>query len=406
MRPVTRPRPSSARLLLAALLAGAGAARVAAADPVPEPMALAAPHSAVLQPVPGVEVQYELLAPGSTTTPGPARVQGALDTGEGRLRSSVRIDPGAERHVGTVDTQWELPGRGPLRNLVLGDTYATGAGWSDPARLTGLRFGRAQALRAPLRVGDAPALPSLGFAGAGQGVNEAGQAPFDARRWLPAPAAPATAAAPVPGDATPLEAGKTDYEVELGRLRNGWDTPDRTYLSHYAAAAYRAGLGLGITAEARSEWTGLRSAHGLEVLKDIGAGARLQAVVAQSAAGAADGLRWGMGVVRNTDGLAWRLAFDTAERGYTTLTGGTEARSGLRAGATLPLGPRTSADVTLLRKMAWDAAEPETALDFATHVGLVRRMKLSFDVGLREGPQPGWRAGLSLSVPLDPRQAR
>jgi outer membrane usher protein FimD/PapC len=387
------------RLLIAALLAGAGVAPTWAADPVPAP--LAAPSSAVLQPVPGVEVQYDLLAPANGNTPGPARVAGSVATGEGRLRSSVRIDPTSERRVGSLDTSWETRAPGPLQTVVVGDTYASGAGWSQPARMTGLRFGRPLALRAPRGSDPAPAAAAPAFAASTQGLSEsATSALLDAKRWLPA--APAAAAAPVPGGPTSLAGGASDYEVEVGRLRNGWDSADRLYQSEYAAAAYRAGLGGGLTAEARSEWTDTRAARGLEVLQDVGAGASLQAVLAQSAGTqSGSGLRWGMGVVRNAEGATWSLAYDTAERGFTNLAGAIEPRAGMRAVASLPLGPRVSADVSYLRQLAWDAAAPDRAMSLATRLALTRQVKLSFDVSVREGIQAGWRAGLSLSVPLD-----
>jgi hypothetical protein len=108
-----------------------------------------------------------------------------------------------------------------------------------------------------------------------------------------------------------------------------------------------------------------------------------------------------MGVVRNAEGATWSLAYDTAERGFTNLAGAIEPRAGMRAVASLPLGPRVSADVSYLRQLAWDAAAPDRAMSLATRLALTRQVKLSFDVSVREGIQAGWRAGLSLSVPLD-----
>ena len=149
------------RLLRTAPLAGVVLARAALAqDPAPAPLTVTGASS--VWTAPGVELQYTQ-APGAEGKPGPALLRSVIDAGASRLRTDLRIDPNAaSRDFAGVDLSWE-PLAVPLRNLVLGDSYAKGAGWSQPARLTGVRFGSAVAVRAPLRVDAAPAFAPSAF---------------------------------------------------------------------------------------------------------------------------------------------------------------------------------------------------------------------------------------------------
>jgi outer membrane usher protein FimD/PapC len=285
--------------------------------------------------------------------------------------------------------------------MVVGDSYAAGAGWSQPARITGVRFGRGLAVRAPLRA-DAAAIPTAtpSFAASTRGLTETGEAPLlDAKRLLPGATAMA-APAPTPSDPTPLKGGATDYDVEIGRLRDGWDTPDRSYLSDYGAAGYRAGLGSGLTAEARTEWTAAQSARGVELLQELGAGVSVQAVAAQSVGADLSGRRWGMSVVRKGEGMAWRLAYAAADRDYRLVSGAPEAREGVRVGTSIALSRRATAEVSYLRTAAWDAT-PDSTMLMATHVDLPRQARLSFDVAVGSNPQAPRRAAVSVTLPLD-----
>lgn len=344
-----------------------------------------------------VELSY---LPADPAKPGPGQLRGAVEVGPTRLRTSVRVDPAADRRrIAPVEASWELPATGPLQNLVLGDSYATGAGWSAPTRLTGLRFGRDLALRAPLRADDTVVTAPRAFVAVAPSVlGEANPSRLpDPGRLLPTAAAPA---APRPADPTPLGAGASDYEVEFGRLREGWDDPDRNYLGKYGAAAYRAGLGHGLTAEARTEWTGALNAHGVELLQDVGGGALLRAVAAQSEGDQGGGRRWGVGVVRQGP-LTWRMAYAVADRDFRSGTGAVEAREALRVGTSMPLGRRASADLSYARKNTWDVATPTSTIALTTRLAVGRATTVSFDMGREESLQPAWRAGASLSVPID-----
>lgn len=353
------------------------------------PLAPVAPSGAVMRPAPGLQIQYEPLA-SDAGTPVAGRLDGALETGAGTLRGGLRIAPASETPLDRLEANWETHLPGPLKTLVLGETHGSGGAWSQSVPLTGLRFGRPLALRAPPSV-DETILPGFALAGAGpqRGFGDAaGAARQDTRSLLGTGALPS--GPPLRGPQL-LDAGATDYEVELGRLR------DRH--AGYAAAGWRLGVAPGLTAEARTEWMPSRVAHGIELVQSAGGG-MLQAVLAQSADAAGSGLHWAMEFVRSEDGMRWNLAWDASERGFTTVAGGPEPRSALRAGTRWELARKVTADLSFARSLSWDAAAPDAAFRFAAAVPLARRVNLSLGLALRHGAQPGWEAAMSLSVPL------
>jgi outer membrane usher protein len=318
------------------------------------------PRAAAVRPLPGVEINYGLLTP-SAAPVGPGRLEAVVSGAQGELRTSVLVDPGAEGRLARLDTRWQTQLPGPLKTLVVGDTFGSGGGWSRPVRLGGVRLGRSLSLHP-------------GFIG--------GQ---------PSVAVPA-----------PLEAGASDYEIEAGRLRSGWGTGADQYGESYAAAAWRAGLGAELTGEARAEWTPSRAATGLEVSRSLGPAGAVHAVLAQSATAQQSGLRWGMGLVHNTEGAAWTLSSDSFERGFTPLaaaSGEADPRGRLQAGATLALGAGADARLTYAREIAWDSPAAGV-LGLGAQFKLTERSSLSLNYSQRVGAQPGWQAGLTLSVPL------
>lgn len=398
---MARLSKSLCRLLLAAPLLVAGPARAATGDAIPLPAPIGGTS---VWTAPGMELQYTLQA-GTDGKPVSSVLRSVVDLGGPRLRTGVRIDPASDttRRVSPMDLGLEVPSAGPLRNLVVGDSYAAGAGWSQPARITGVRFGGAAGVRAPLRTDGAIPVATPAFAASMRGLSEsAPSALLDAKRLLPGAVA-MPAAAPVPVDPAPLQGGKTEYDVELGRLRDGWDTPDRAYLSEYGAAGYRAGLGGGLTAEARSEWTGAQNARGVELLQELGAGVSVHAVMARSTATATDlsGRRWGMSVVRKGQGVAWRLDYAAADRDYRLITGAGEAKEGVRVGTSIALGRRATAEVSYLRKAAWDAT-PDSSMVVGTRIGLPRQATMALDVAVgTSNGEPNRRAGVSLALPFE-----
>jgi outer membrane usher protein len=398
------PHPSRFRLHLplAAIAGALCGIPLAAGEPLPDAPA-GQPRAAAIRPAPGVEIQYQLLAPSSVPV-GSGRLEGSVSGGFGELRTSVLLHAGAEagRRVVRLDSAWQTQAPGPLQTLVVGDTFGSGGGWSRPVRYGGVRIGRSLTLRpgfvaTPDGGVRGAALPSSALPLAG---GRAGQAPG----VITAVPAPLAAAARQPAIAPPalLKAGASDYEVEAGRLRNGWATADDGYGEGYAAAAFRAGMGGQFTAETRVEWTPSRTAAGLELSRGFGAAGSVSAVLAQSDTAQQSGLRWGMGVVGNAEGAAWKLSWDGFDAGYTPLaaTGGeANPRGRVQADATLALGGGATAGLAYTRQTTWDCAAAGV-LGVSARFPLSASSSLSMNYSLRPGAQPGWQAGLTLAVPL------
>ncbi|HYF41885.1 MAG TPA: hypothetical protein VEA35_05490 [Ramlibacter sp.] len=245
-----------------------------------------------------------------------------------------------------LETRLEGPAPGPLKALVIGDTQGGGSGWSRRVSLGGLRIGRAVA---------------------------------------PAPDAPLA-----------LAGGASDYEVAWGRLR---PDPGGDYGEVYSAAAYRAGLGGGLSAEARGEWTGARAAHGLELVQRVGP-STLQAVLARSDTAQQAGHKWGLQYQQAAGNASWKLRFDRAERDYLPVAGPAEARTALTAGAQLPLDRRTTGELAYSRVLAVDATAADASLKLSARRLLPHKAQLGVGLSLQEGPQARWGASVSLSLPL------
>jgi len=359
------------------------------------------PRAAAVRPAPGVEINYDLLAP-ADVAPGPGRLEGVVSGARGELRTSVLVNPSVQGSLARLDTRWQTRLPGPLQNLVVGDTFGSGGGWSRPVHMGGVRIGRALSLRPGFDAAPQPgasgsaALPSTP-------LSLAGGVPAEASAAMKALLAPSAAAdrPPVANPAT-LQAGASDYEIEAGRLRSGWGTSADRYGEEYAAGAYRAGLGARLTAEARAEWTPSRTAAGLEMSRGFGPGGSVHAVLAQSETAQQSGLRWGMGLVHNTEGAAWTLSSDSFERGFTPLGaagGEADPRGRVQAGATLSLGASARAGLTYARQTTWEAPAADV-LGLSAQFALPERSSLSLNYSQRPGAQPGWQAGVKLSVPL------
>lgn len=352
------------RLWLPAIAGCLCSAPAAAGDWLSGVAAPERPRSAAMRPAEGLEIHYELLSP-SDVSGGPARLEGVVSGAHGELRSNWLVDPTAEtgQRLGRLDTAWQTKAPGPLQTLVVGDIF-TGGGWSTPVRLGGVRMGRSPAARPGLAAPQAglPRLPALPL----------------------------------------LDSGASGYEIEAGWLRSGWGTAGDHYGESYTAAAYRAGLGAELTAEARAEWTPSRAGAGLELSRGLGTAGRVRAVLAQSGSAQQSGLRWGMGLVQSGEGATWSLAWDGFDRGFSApgaSASEADARSRLRADATLPLGRRISAGLVYTRQTPWESPVAGQ-LELSAKFPLPERSSLSLNYSHRAGIQPGWQAGLKLAVPL------
>jgi outer membrane usher protein FimD/PapC len=397
--------PDAARIHLRLLLPAVAGALCAAPSARGESLSIAPapgqPKAAAVRPAPGIEINYELLAP-AETRPGAGRLDGSISGASGELRSSVLVDSvdGATR-VTRLDTRWQTQAPGPLQTLVVGDTFGSGGGWSRPVRLGGVRFGRSLVLRPGFAAtqatlhpaGALPPMPLAFQGGRVDGINAASAA---------APAPSTAPRQPALGTPQPLAAGASDHEVEVGRVRTGWGTADDRYGEGYAAAAYRQGLGAELTAEGRAEWSASRAAAGLEVTRSFGPAGSVHALLAHSDSPQQSGLRWGMGMVRNAEGAAWTLSWDGFDRGFTpagTVAGEADPRGRVEADARWSFAPGASAGLSYMRQATWDLPA-ERVLGATASFRLGESSRLSMNYSQRAGTQPGWQAGLTLELPL------
>ena len=150
------------------------------------------------------------------------------------------------------------------------------------------------------------------------------------------------------------------------------------------------------------EWTPSRMAAGLEMSRGFDGAGSVHAVLAQSDTATQSGLRWGMGLVGNTEGAAWKLSWDGFDRGYTPLAAASDEvnpRGRVQADATLSLGGGASAALAYTRQTTWEAAAAGV-LGLSARFPLSERRSLSMNYSLRPGAQSGWQAGVTLAVPL------
>jgi outer membrane usher protein FimD/PapC len=361
--------------------AGAGCGTALAEDDAPAPL-----RAAALQPAPGVVIQYDL----NTAAELAGRLQGVLRDGWGEWRTRLRVDPAQAvgERVTRLETRWQAEGTGGAPSVVVGDTFGSGGGWSRPVRIGGFRIGRELRLRpgfdagVDARVAGSAALPASSIASdANVAIDALGASSIGA---------PALVA--------------TDYELEAGRLRSDAGTVQERYGAGYAAGAWRTALLQGLSAETRAEWTPARTAGGVELAAQLGRQGAIQAVLAHSEAGGEAGLRRGVSIVRNADGVAWTLGWDDHDRGYTPLAlapGEAEARTRLQAGAAFDLFAGVRAGLTYGRQSTWGTA-PAQVLGLAGRIMVAQRGTLSLSYSLRSGDAPDHRLGFTLSMPLMP----
>jgi len=341
-------------------------------------------RAAALQPAPGVAIQYDLNTPAEPA----GRLQGVVRDGWGEWRTRLRVDPAQAtgERVTRLETRWQSEAVGAAPSVVLGDTYGSGGGWSRPVRIGGFRIGRDLRIRpgfdagAESRIAGSAALPASAIAA-------------DAGFAIDALSASSVGAPALVG---------TDYELEGGRLRSDVGTAQERYGAGYAAGAWRTGLLQGLTAETRAEWTPTRTAAGIEIAAPLGRQGAIQAMLAQSDAAGETGLRRGLSIVRNADGVAWTLGWDDHDRGYTPLAlapGEAETRTRLQAGAAFEIAHGVRAGLTYGRHADWGAA-PAQVLGLAGRFTVAQRGTLSLSYSLRGGDLPDHRFGFTLAMPL------
>ena len=168
------------------------------------------------------------------------------------------------------------------------------------------------------------------------------------------------------------------------------------------AAAWRARLDAGLSAESHSEWTPVRTGQALKLQRQVGEGlVAVQGLLSSSKAAAVQGMRWDIAFTQDIGPARWSAEVDAAERSYVSAAGGQEPRVGLRLGTEWQLFPSTRIEARYTRQVRWDAEAAVSSILLGTRVDLPWRSTLS--TGLELDTEDGHRASLRLTVPLEVR---
>lgn len=332
------------------------------------------------------------------------------------------------RRLARLDTAWQIDWPERMDSLVLGDAVGTGGGWSRPVRYGGVRFGRDFALQPGFvsvpqaTLGGSAALPSAvdilvnGQQRMSQSVQPgafeithvplvsgAGEVNLVVRDLLGRETVVRQSYYSSPRI---LADGVRDYVFEAGRLRTGYGASADAYGDVFAAATWRQGMALGaalsLTAEGRAEWMRERKAAGVEVAGLLGHWGVARGLLAASRTPQQSGLRWGLGLERNAAAGGLQVMLEGFGRGFTQLAtapGEAQPRQRVLLGAWAPLGARASAAATWTRQTHWNAAGVGV-LGATLNLSLWQSTSLSLSLGRQSGSLSGWRAGLSVAVPL------
>jgi hypothetical protein len=191
-----------------------------------------------------------------------------------------------------------------------------------------------------------------------------------------------------------------DTSFELPTLLFGGHLEVRDLATGGSAAAWRARLDGGLTAETQSEWTSVRSGRALQLQQQFGE-SRAQALVSSSRTAGAQGSRWGFEFTQGFGLSRWTAGVDAAERSYVSASGAPEARVGASLGAQWPLFPHARMEARYTRQIRWNAEEPASSVMLGTRFELPSR--LSLVTGIETDAEDRHKASLKLTVPLAPR---
>jgi hypothetical protein len=196
-----------------------------------------------------------------------------------------------------------------------------------------------------------------------------------------------------------FQRGDTTFELPTPIF--GGQLQVRELVAGGTAAAWRAQLDAGLTAQTQCDWTPLRSGQALQLQQDFGEGHVIQALLSSSQTATAQGARWGVEFTQASGLARWSAGIDAAERNYIAASGGPEARVGVRLGGQWPLFQHTRMEARYSRQIRWDTAEPVSSVMVGTRFDLPWR--LSLVTGLEADGDDRHKASLTLTVPLEPR---
>jgi hypothetical protein len=169
-----------------------------------------------------------------------------------------------------------------------------------------------------------------------------------------------------------------------------------------AAAAWRARLDAGLSAESHYESTPARSGQALKLQQQFGRGhVAAQALLSTSKAAAVQGSRWDFEFTQEIGLVRWSAGIDAADRSYLSAAGGQEPRVGLRLLTQWRLFPSTRMETRYTRQVRWDAEAAASSIMLGTRFDLPWRATLL--TGLESDAEDSHKASLVLTVPLEIR---
>lgn len=399
-----------------------------------------APAALPPRPAPGLLLNYDLSAErgaGGGRLTGGAALEAVAFSRLGNVVASALVrDDGKQRTAERLDTYWryDMPQR--LETLVLGDNVGVAGGWSRPARYGGIRWSR--------DFGMSPGfvtMPQLSLAGEAALPSTVELLVNNARR-MSQPLQPGPfelANIPVVTGAGMLNLvvrdllgretvirksyyasprllapGLDDFSIEAGWLRTGYGQ-DSHYGDGFGALTWRQGLSRSLTGEARVELQATRRAAGVELAGLLGDWAVGRAALAGSSgsSGVSQGTRekghlLQLGLERNTPLGGGTLQYERASPGFAPFgeaTGGPlvvaqrarERWLGALGGTVW--GPVVGG-LSYASQTRWDGERVKN-VDVSLGFSLWRRASLNLALNKRLDGDGGWRASLSISVPLD-----
>jgi hypothetical protein len=196
-----------------------------------------------------------------------------------------------------------------------------------------------------------------------------------------------------------FQRGDTSFELPVSLF--GGQLQLRELEAGGTAAAWRARIDAGLTAETQGEWTSMRSGQALKLQQDFGAGSAAQALLASSRTTTAQGARWDLELTQATSLSRWSAGIDAADRSYVAASGARESRVGVRLGTQWLLLPHTRMEARYTRQVRWDAEEPVSSVMLGTRFDLPSRLSLVTGVETDAGDRR--KASLTLTVPLEAR---
>jgi hypothetical protein len=203
----------------------------------------------------------------------------------------------------------------------------------------------------------------------------------------------------LPNEERSFQRGDTSFELPNRVL--GGQLQLRGPEAGGTAAAWRAPLWTGLTANTQAERTPMRSGQALQLRQELEGGHTAQALLSNSKTATAQGSRWDLEVAEVTGLSRWTAGFEAAESSYVSTSGAREARNGLRLGTQWPLSAQSRMEMRYTRQKHWYSQDPVSSVMVGTRFDLPLRASLA--TAVETDADSHHKASLTLTVPLEAR---